>query len=145
MKFQYNDGGREKAGFKGDANDCVTRAIAIVSGKPYIEIYKAINELAKDERTGKRKSKKSSARNGVFKFTYHKYLSSLGFKWTPTMTIGSGCKVHLRETEIPQEGKFIVRLSKHLTSVIDGVIHDTHNPDRNGWRCVYGYWTKSES
>ncbi|MBI9051870.1 MAG: hypothetical protein JEZ00_20815 [Anaerolineaceae bacterium] len=55
------------------------------------------------------------------------------------MMIGKGCQVHLSENELPS-GKLIVRLSKHMTAVIDGVIHDTHNPDRNGTRCVYGYF-----
>jgi hypothetical protein len=27
-----------------------------------------------------------------------------------------------------------------MCAVIDGVIHDTHNPDRDGNRCVYGYY-----
>lgn len=142
MKYQCDDGGREAAGFKGFANDCVTRSIAIASGKPYKEVYDALNEMAKCERTGKRKSRKSSSRNGVFKTTYHKYLLSLGFKWVPTMLIGSGCTTHLRETEIPQTGNLVVSVSKHMTAVIDGVIHDTHNPDRGGWRCVYGYYTR---
>ena len=143
MKYKCDDGGREAAGFKGYANDCVTRAIAIAAEKPYQEVYDVLNEMAKNERTGKRKSRKSSSRNGVFRFTYEKYLLSLGFKWTPTMSIGSGCQVHLRETEIPQIGRLVVSVSKHMTAVIDGVIHDTHNPDRNGWRCVYGYYSKA--
>jgi len=47
----------------------------------------------------------------------------------------------LRADELPQ-GKLIVRLSKHLTAMIDGVIQDTHDPSRGGKRCVYGYYTK---
>jgi hypothetical protein len=31
MKFNYNDGGREAAGFKGFTGDCVCRAIAIAT------------------------------------------------------------------------------------------------------------------
>lgn len=34
----------------------------------------------------------------------------------------------------------VVRLSKHFTAVIDGVVHDTHDPSRDGTRCVYGIW-----
>jgi hypothetical protein len=44
MKHVYNDGGRKAAGFKGDAGDCVTRAIAIASGRPYAEVYKRLAE-----------------------------------------------------------------------------------------------------
>ena len=32
MRHVYNDGGRKAAGYKGDAGDCVARAIAIASG-----------------------------------------------------------------------------------------------------------------
>lgn len=153
MQFIYNDGGRLAAGYKGKASDCVCRSIAIVTGKPYQEVYDALNDLAKTERTGKRKRGKSSARNGVYKRTYRRYLESLGYRFIPTMKIGSGCKVHLADGELPM-GRLIVSVSRHATAVIDGVIHDTYNPQRatiiceNGvervaQRCVYGYFTKS--
>lgn len=139
MNITYTDGGRAAEGYKGTARDCVTRAIAIATGKSYQEVYSVINALSAIER--KRKSKgKSSARGGVNRRTYQKYLESLGWKWIPTMSIGSGCKVHLRSEELPL-GKLIVRVSGHLVAVVNHVIHDTHDPSRNGTRCVYGYWT----
>jgi len=48
----------------------------------------------------------------------------------------------------------VVSVSKHYTAVIDGVINDTWNPQRETYevnadgtrhvsrRCVYGYWIK---
>lgn len=166
MKFVYDDGGREAAGFKGDAGDCVARAIAIASGRPYREVYDALHKRAKDylsrnPNLGPRARRMhSSPRNGVKREVYDPYLTSLGFKWTPTMKIGSGCKVHLIADELPK-GTLIARLSKHLTTVIDGVIHDTFNPQRgpvaymkagpdgiavvdhiSPERCVYGYWSR---
>jgi hypothetical protein len=137
MLFEHDDGGRQAAGFRGAAGDCVTRAISIATGKPYHEVYGAINEAAKSERMKARG--KSSARTGVFKQTSRKYLVSLGWKFTPTMGIGTGCKVHLREGELPM-GRLIAKVSRHAVAVIDGVIHDTYDPSRNGTRCVYGYW-----
>jgi hypothetical protein len=136
------DGGRKAAGYRGSAGDCVTRAIAIVTSKPYQEVYDALSVLVRShrQRTGKR-LKSSSARNGVPKAVYHKYLLSLGFTWTPTMRIGSGCQVHLRREELPN-GRLVVRLSGHMVAVIDGVIHDTDDPSRGGRRCVYGYFSK---
>ena len=50
MKWVYNDGGREEAGFKGTTRDCVTRAIAIATEKPYKEIYDLINTFGKNEK-----------------------------------------------------------------------------------------------
>jgi hypothetical protein len=81
---------------------------------------------------------RSSARNGVGRTIYGRYLNLLGWDWVPTMQIGSGCRVHLRAEELPK-GRLVVRLSRHLTAVVDGVIHDIYNPDRRGRRCVYGY------
>jgi len=40
MDFKFNDGGRRHSGRKGRAGDCVTRAVAIASGRPYDEVYK---------------------------------------------------------------------------------------------------------
>jgi hypothetical protein len=57
------------------------------------------------------------------------------------MTIGSGCRVHLRADELPG-GPIVARTSRHFVAVIDGVIHDTHDPSRGGDRCVYGIWAR---
>lgn len=138
--FVFNDGGRKSAGFKGAAGDCVTRAITIATGKSYQEVYDAINAASVGERTGRRKRGTSSARTGVYKRTSRNYIASLGWRWTPTMQIGSGCKVHLRADELPS-GRLIVVVSKHMVAVIDGVIHDTFDCARGGTRCVYGYWS----
>ena len=142
MKFVYNDGGRAAAGYKGTAGDCVCRAIAIATERPYQEVYDLINEYAKSERTGKRKRGKSSARNGVYKETIRKVMAHYGFKWIPTMQIGQGCKVHLNENELPA-GRLVVSLSKHEAAVIDGVLNDTYDCTRDGTRCVYGYYVKA--
>lgn len=143
MSFVYDDGGRAAAGFKGQAGDCVCRSIAIVTGKPYREVYDKLNALAKLERPRKRQRGRSSARTGVYKQTSRPYLKQLGWQWVPTMQIGSGCKVHLRADELPA-GRLIVQCTKHLTVMIDGVIHDTHDPSRGGTRCVYGYWRQGD-
>jgi len=137
--FQLDDGGRRAAGYKGKAGDCVVRAIAIATGEPYQQIYELVNSAAMCERTGKRKRGKSNARTGVYRTSIKRVMKSLGWVWTPTMQIGSGCTVHLRADELPA-GRLVVSVSKHLTAVIDGVIHDTHDCSRRGTRCVYGYW-----
>lgn len=143
MQYQYNDGGRAAAGFKGAAGDCVTRAIAIACGLPYGQVYAMINQASAQETVRSRQRRRSSARTGVYKDTTRKVLHGLGWTWTPTMGIGQGCSVHLRQGELPA-GRLIVKLSGHLVAVIDGTIHDTFDPSRQGSRCVYGYWTKPE-
>ena len=141
MKFNYNDGGREAAGFKGFTGDCVCRAIAIATERPYKEIYDLINEYGKKERMGKHQRSRSNARTGVYIKTERKIMEDLGWEWVPTMLVGQGCKVHLRAEELPK-GRLIVSVSRHETCVIDGVIHDTYDCSREGSRCVYGYYHK---
>lgn len=154
MEWIYNDGGRSAAGYKGDTGDCVCRAFAIATERPYKEVYDLINEYAKSERTGSRKRGKSNARTGVYRNTEKKLAAHYGFKWIPTMKIGEGCKVHLTAEELPK-GTIIVAVARHLVCVKDGVIYDTYNSSikqhydtdgnliTNDRRCVYGYFVKA--
>jgi hypothetical protein len=141
MKYQYNDGGRESAGFRGTADDCACRAVAIITGWDYREVYEELGEWCKREKPSKTRRGKSHPRTGVHSDTLRKYLAHLGFEWVPTMKVGEGCKTHLHKDELPA-GRLIVRCSRHYTAVIDGVVHDNHDPRRDGSRCVYGYWKK---
>jgi hypothetical protein len=144
MRWIYDDGGREAAGFEAKkVGDCVVRAIAIATGQSYRAVYDEIGDLARDDNSRRRVHRRSnvSPRNGVMKEVYKRYLRDLGWTWTPTMGIGTGCRVHLRDGELPA-GRLIVRTSRHLTAVIDGVIHDIYDPSRDGSRCVYGYWRR---
>ena len=61
--YEYDDGGREDAGFKGEVKDCVCRALSILTldpytlpGDNYMEWYKALADLhfkRKGKRTGR--------------------------------------------------------------------------------------------
>lgn len=146
-RFTYDDGGRKAAGYRGSVGDCATRAIAIATGLPYRDVYALVNEHAKDERYKRGRvgvqaalGRGSSARDGVMKGTMRAVMDALGWRWTPTMTIGSGCTVHLCASELPK-GRIVVAVSKHYVAVIDGVVRDTHDSTRGGTRCVYGYWS----
>jgi hypothetical protein len=144
MPFVRHDGGRAASGFKGTASgDCVTRAIATATGKPYREVYDALNALAKRERP-RGKTRRSSAANGVHRVTYERYLFGLGFKFVPTMGIGTGTKVHVRADELP-EGRLVLSLSRHLAAVVDGKLYDLDDCSRWGTRCVYGYYVAPAS
>jgi hypothetical protein len=141
MEHIYDDGGRAEAGYKGSTGDCVARAIAITRGLSYQEVYDALADGNANERKTTKSSGIRTARDGIHvtRDWFKRYMAELGFTWTPTMQIGQGCKVHLRDGELPI-GCLVVQVSKHYTAVIDGVIHDTHDPSRDGTRCVYGYW-----
>jgi hypothetical protein len=138
--WSYNDGGRKDAGFAGSTGDCVTRAIAIASKAPYIQVYELINRFGQMERKSKYQKSKSSARTGVYRNTIKRIMNHLGYEWVSCMGIGTGCKVHLRRNEVPMTGTIIASVSKHLVTIVDGVIQDTHDCSRGGNRCVYGYW-----
>lgn len=100
MNYIYDDGGRKAAGYQGTTGDCVCRAIAIATERPYQEIYDLINAFgAKEHKTATKG--KSSAQTGVYKDTIRKVMAHLGWVWVPTMQIGQGCTVHLREGELP--------------------------------------------
>ena len=148
--FKFNDGGREAAGYKGKANDCVCRAIAIITGKPYQEVYDALADGNANQRQAKHNGRKSSvgsrtARSGIMtnRKWFDNYMVQNSFVWTPTMLIGQGCKVHLKADELPK-GKLVVSVSRHMVAVIDGVVNDIYDCTRNGRRCVYGYYTYTD-
>ena len=176
MRFVRDDGGRGTAGFQGRAGDCVVRALAIAMQRPYADVYRELAEGNASERQTKhsgRASGRRTARDGinVRRQWFKEYMGRHGWRWTPTMHIGSGCVVHLADGELPM-GRLIVSVSRHYTAVVDGVIRDTHDPSErgvtiyspgsrdvpkgarwlengNGWayepkRCVYGYWSKAE-
>ena len=148
INFTYNDGGRAEAGFKGKTGDCVARAVAIASGLPYKEVYDRLAEGNANQRVTKRtrglkKNGVKTASHGinVTRKWFKDYMKELGFEWVPTMQIGSGCKVHLDEDELPN-GRLVCSVSRHSTAVIDGVLNDTYDCSRMGTRCVYGYYIK---
>ncbi len=150
LGFTETDGGRKLAGYKGNVSDCVTRAVAIVAAikdkawpdEAYQQAYDRIYELNQECFDRMRKKHRKAAPK-PYDYTYKKVTKQImkerGGQWEPTMEIGSGCKVHLRADELPS-GLLVVSVSKHVTVIHDHVILDTHNPDRKGTRCVYGYW-----
>ncbi len=131
LPWRYDDGGRADAGFTGVApGDCVTRAIALVTGEAYRAVYDQINRTAG----------KAVARTGVPNKVTRSVIAHYGGLWTPLMGIGTGCTMRLAAGEFPATGRYIAKVSKHVCAVIDGVVVDTHDPTREGTRCVYGFW-----
>jgi hypothetical protein len=154
LKWVKDDGGRRTSGIaraagrKNEVGDCVTRAIAIASGKPYREVHDALT-LATLRHVyaggdGGYWSKHDRRRGGVRAFdpdhgcsdgVYGPYLKSLGWKY-----VSPKGQVRLRADELPR-GRLIVSISRHLVAVIDHVIYDTHDCGGAGRVRVKGYWT----
>lgn len=114
-------------------NDCVIRAIAAAESRPYDTIKAELIDAG---------ASPYCAKIGIWPRVIKPYLRGLGYVWTPTMGIGTGCRIHLRPDELPA-GVIIASVSRHLVACRDGVpISDAFDPTRNGTRCVYGYWQK---
>lgn len=154
-KVKYNDGGRSAAGFKKDkVGDCVARSIAIVTERPYAEIYKLLAEGNAKQRVTKRQRRTKKAMEKARKETadlgisvkrkwFQDLMRDLGFTWVSVMGIGTGVTMHMRHYELPP-GRIIACLSKHYCAVINRVVNDTYDPCRGGNRAVYGYWDYDE-
>ena len=164
LPFVFDDGGRAAAGFKGQTNDCVVRAIAIAMQLPYRDVYDELYErqryyaeTSRSKVARRLKFQGTSPRLGVVREAFDPFILDRGWQWHPTMLIGSGCKVHLADGELPL-GRLIVRPANHVCAVIDGTIRDTYDPNdvdgRRPWwggdseptgpRCVYGYFYDPE-
>jgi hypothetical protein len=129
MPYQFNDGGRALAGYKGSAGDCGARAIAIAIGMDYKTAY----ELLAD--ANKKAGKPKSARNGISKEIYSDVLKALGWIWVSAPKF-EGRKARCSDM---YSGTVIARQAGHFVAVIDGIPQDT-------WDCshkmVYGFWVK---
>lgn len=162
LPWIYDDGGRSAAGFRGDADDCVTRAIAIALDLPYREVYDELHEQQRVWLASRRKRRSGTAspRGGVYREVFGPWLAMVhDWTFTPTMSIGSGCRYHLAVGELPiDRGPLITNLSKHVAAALPGdhprvydrrygpsdlVLLDNHDPTREGTRCVYGYWSSA--
>ena len=136
--FIYCDGGRKAAGFKGITCDCVCRSIAIVTGKPYLEVYNELKALCKTERKLKTK-RRSSHRTGIH--TCHKWFKdwmvSNGFVW---IKVRRGT-LNFSRKNLP-EGRIIVFIEEHVhfAAVIDGTVYDTWNQYMDDDNTISGYW-----
>jgi hypothetical protein len=129
LTFNENDGGRAAYFTAKGVGDCVTRAVAIATGKDYKQVYDEITRLVG-----------YTPRDGVRHCHTKKVMAHFGGSWHPLMEVGKGCRNHLRAGEIPMHGRIVCNVSKHVCAVIDGVLNDTYDCSREGNRCVYGYW-----
>ncbi len=130
LNFVKTDGGRAAAGFKGEAGDCVVRAIAIASELPYTTVYNRLRHQTGRVRHSKRRP---SPENGIVTtFPWFKvYMAELGYRF-------------ISSAVLPNNGRIIVETRDHAFAVVakDGVftVYDTHtnrvlSPRR-------GYWIK---
>jgi len=127
--YHYDDGGRAQAGYKGSTGDCSVRAIAIATGKPYDEVYKALHHIARNWKGRSKRAQRTRAqpspRNGVFVEVLDAYMKSIG--WVQHM-------VKARINDLPAwaytqiaEGTpgVVLYVRKHYTALVNETVRDT--------------------
>ena len=138
--YQFHDGGRAAAGYKGNAHDCVCRSIAITTCLPYKQVYRMLAEVQAGYKGSPR-----SARNGIHthRIGFKRLMRDMGFRWIPLMVGAGEVSPKLGDFRFP-DGRCIASLSRHYCAVIDNVIYDTFDPRREldgaFTRRIYGYW-----
>ena len=121
--YKYDDGGRQKAGYKGNAGDCVCRALAIASAVGYQRIYDELSQANK-ELIGKR-----SARNGVSIKAYGPVYERHGFI---KIKLPKGPRPTFTEA-FRKYGDCIVHTTKHICAIVDGNLRDTFDGRTYEW------------
>ena len=108
-KYEYDDGGRDAAGFVGVLNDCEVRAAAIATGKPYRQVH---DEM---EAVGHR-----------IKRDFFDYMEKQG--WTRHRMMS--------DSWLPESDRLLVADEFHVAAVIDGVLRDLAHTERIDRRAV---------
>lgn len=127
VEYQWRcaDGGRSQSKRKAQKNDCTVRALAIARSIPYDDAY----DILKD--AGRKCSRGFDFVGWIADQPWAAKIAFPAVKGQRRMNPAQFCR------EYPQ-GTFILRVSKHVFAVVDGVVHDTfeNRPDR----CVYCAW-----
>jgi hypothetical protein len=119
LRWAYDDGGRGSAGlefnFEDEINECVTRAIAIATGRAYGEVYDMVDEF------GRAAGHLDIACEGVpFELT-RELMSEIGWRWVPLRNAS------LVTGSLPDEPRLIADMPGHVCAIIDGVVRDKHD------------------
>lgn len=126
------DAGRAAAGFGPVKRDCVVRALALTTGRPYAEVWQEMKWFAVRDKNPDR---------GVYTHTlgFKNYMAKQGFVWTSCLSpTGRAGRVKLRAGDLPSKGQLAVLFRGHMLAVLDGVVHDTGYESKP----VRGYWSK---
>ena len=131
LSYEYDDGGRRDAGYKGDTGDCVVRAIAIVTGKPYKEVYRVMatemkahgytasgNAYATSEKKLKTPRKRGQL---TVRKVQDKVKGMFGFK---KVSLSRGVRPTFEEAH-REYGDCLASTTKHVVALKDGALRDT--------------------
>ena len=127
--YVYSDGGRDEAGYKGSARDCVARALSILltRGNPSADSYKRAYEALAQANV--RIGNNRSARNGIARFLLPDVFRSFGIV---TVKIPRGTRPTYTEA-YERYGDCLVSTTKHVCTIIDGQLMDTFDGRTYEW------------
>ena len=124
--YTFNDGGRADAGYRGKTGDCMVRAIAILTKRPYKNVYTQMAELNaayglpktgnaslanRHVPKGKGRGRKFSTEVCFMAFGLSKVKQTVGERLTYTEAYA-------------RYGDCIVRTRKHVCAIKDGKVQD---------------------
>lgn len=139
MKHIKTDGGYSESGCPRASGDCATRSISIFTEIPYKEIWRELTIRKKKYYAtfNLNKALRTDARESMPVNVSDNFVGELGFIKISTEH-GS---VHLNDFE-NRKGTFLVRIRRHITVIINGVIHDSYNCANQSSRKtqVLAYW-----
>ena len=134
--FVQDDGGRAASGRKGDAGDCVTRAMSILtqptSGLSVADNYDRCYKLlatAEGKATGVK-----SARNGISTKAYSKVFAAEGLA---KVKLPAGARPTFAEAH-ERYGDCIVSTNGHIAALVGGALHDKSDCRTYFWMDEYG-------
>jgi len=111
------------------SKDCMIRSVVIATGRPYNEVY----QLMKSK--GWRTKRSSADKDWEKQIT--DTLKELGFKATRHSFPGIKGQPRKTAMTMPSTGTWILRVSKHVACLKDGVLLDTWDCRSS---CVYFAW-----
>lgn len=126
IKYIYDDGGRKEAGFRGGASDCLTRAIAILTKRPYGEVYKEVGDYFDEagwsrsgargvftRRSGRTRNAYTVQKRLIHEFGFIKVPCKLPDGRWPTLTQAWN-----------EFGDHMFTTTKHIAAIADGALRD---------------------
>ena len=135
--YIYDDGGRRDAGYKGDTGDCVPRAIAILTGESYKEVYRTMADAMKASgyaasgnayATAKRKMPKKRGQKDA-KVVQEIVMAKYGLV---KVKLPSGERPTYSEAHA-EYGNVLVSTRGHVCAIVDGELHDIFDGRTYDW------------
>jgi hypothetical protein len=128
MKWTRDDGGRRQAGHAASIGDCVCRSIAIGTGLPYEVVWRLLRSL------GRSHADRGAPQYGCEDLVWRSALELLSYRdlGEPTTVLRDAVATH------DGIGTYSILVPGHMTTLVDGVIHDTRPP--RGGTVVESIW-----